>query len=66
MDNQYQKIIIGGGPAGLFATIFAKQKGEKVLLLEKNNTIGKKLAITGKGRCNITNNTSDIKELVSS
>ena len=66
MSNQYQKIIIGAGPAGLFSAIFAKQKGGKILLLEKNNCIGKKLAITGKGRCNITNNTSDLKELVSS
>jgi len=65
MQNQYNKIILGGGPAGMFATIFAKQKGEKVLLIEKNNCIGKKLAITGKGRCNITNYTTDIKELVS-
>jgi predicted Rossmann fold flavoprotein len=65
MLNQYDKIIIGAGPAGLFATIFAKQKGEKVLLLEKNNSIGKKLAITGKGRCNISNNIPDLKELVS-
>lgn len=63
--NQYNTIIIGGGPAGIFATIFAKQKNQTVLLLEKNNTIGKKLAITGKGRCNITNYTTDIKELVS-
>lgn len=65
MSNQYQKIIIGAGPAGLFTTIFAKQRGEKVLLLEKNNCIGKKLAITGKGRCNISNNTLDLKDLVS-
>ena len=64
-QNQYNRIIIGAGPAGLFAAIFAKQNGEKVLLLEKNNSIGKKLAITGKGRCNITNYTTDIKDLVS-
>lgn len=66
MPNQYQKIIIGAGPAGLFTAIFAKQKGDKILLLEKNNCIGKKLAITGKGRCNITNATDDLKTLVSS
>lgn len=65
IQKQYNKIIIGAGPAGLFAAIFAKQKGEKVLILEKNNSIGKKLAITGKGRCNITNYTLDIKDLVS-
>jgi len=66
MPNQYQKIIIGAGPAGIFSAIFAKKNGEKVLLIEKNNSIGKKLAITGKGRCNITNATSDLKNLVSS
>ncbi|HAM37102.1 MAG: hypothetical protein US24_C0053G0002 [candidate division WS6 bacterium GW2011_GWC2_36_7] len=64
MSNQYQKIVIGAGPAGLFTAIFAKQKGEKIFLIEKNNCIGKKLAITGKGRCNVTNNTPDLKELV--
>lgn len=65
MPNEYKKIIIGGGPAGLFSAIFAKQKAEKILLLEKNKNVGKKLAITGKGRCNITNYTTDIKDLVS-
>jgi len=66
MPNQYDKIIIGAGPAGLFTAIFAKKKDQNILLIEKNNSIGKKLAITGKGRCNITNNTTDIKQLVSS
>jgi len=66
MSNQYHKIIIGAGPAGLFTAIFAKQKGQKILLIEKNNSIGEKLAITGKGRCNITNATDDLKTLVSS
>jgi hypothetical protein len=65
MTNQYQKIIIGAGPAGLFTAIFAKRRGNKILLLEKNNCIGKKLAITGKGRCNITNYIPNIKTLVS-
>ena len=49
-------IIIGGGPAGMFAAITAAQQGQKVLLLEKNGRLGKKLLITGKGRCNVTNN----------
>ena len=48
--------VIGGGPAGLFAAITASGKGAKVLLLEKNDRMGKKLLITGKGRCNVTNN----------
>ena len=51
----YDGIIIGGGPAGMFAAITAAQKGAKVLLLDKNDRLGKKLLITGKGRCNVTN-----------
>ena len=51
----YDGIIIGGGPAGMFAAIVAAQRGQKVLLLEKNDRLGKKLLITGKGRCNVTN-----------
>ncbi len=52
----YDGIIIGGGPAGMFAAITAAERGQKVLLLEKNDRLGKKLLITGKGRCNVTNN----------
>lgn len=48
-------IVIGGGAAGMFAAITAAGQGLKVLLLEKNDRLGKKLAITGKGRCNVTN-----------
>lgn len=48
-------IVIGGGPAGMFAAITAAERGKKVLLLEKNHRLGKKLLITGKGRCNVTN-----------
>lgn len=51
----YDGVVIGGGPAGMFAAITAAQRGEKVLLLEKNDRLGKKLLITGKGRCNVTN-----------
>ena len=47
-------IIIGGGAAGLMAAISASKSGKKVILLEKNEKLGKKLFITGKGRCNIT------------
>ena len=54
----YDGIIIGGGPAGMFAAITAAQKGAKVLILERNDRLGKKLLITGKGRCNVTNNCS--------
>ena len=55
----YDGIIIGGGPAGMFAAITAAAQGQKVLLLERNDRIGKKLLITGKGRCNVTNNCSE-------
>lgn len=48
-------VIIGGGAAGMFASIIAAERGLRVLLLERNDRVGKKLAITGKGRCNVTN-----------
>lgn len=51
----YDVIVIGGGPAGMFAAITAAEGGGKVLLLERNPRLGKKLLITGKGRCNVTN-----------
>lgn len=55
-------IVIGGGPAGMFAAIAAAENGHRVTLLEKNEKLGKKLYITGKGRCNITN-AGDMDEL---
>ena len=55
-------IVIGGGPAGMFAAYFAAKNGHKVTLLEQNEKLGKKLYITGKGRCNITN-ASDMEDL---
>ena len=48
-------VVIGGGPAGMFAAIATAENGHHVTLLEKNEKLGKKLFITGKGRCNITN-----------
>ncbi len=48
-------IIVGGGAAGMMAAISASKEGKKVCILEKNEKLGKKLFITGKGRCNITN-----------
>ena len=52
----YDVIVIGGGPAGMFAAITAAKRGRKCLLIERNDRLGKKLLITGKGRCNVTNN----------
>ena len=54
MENN-KVIVIGGGAAGLFAAISASENGAEVTLLEKNDRCGKKLRITGKGRCNVTN-----------
>lgn len=54
-------IIIGGGASGCFAGVQASRFGKSVLLFEKNEKLGRKLRITGKGRCNVTNN-SDIQE----
>ena len=56
-------IVIGGGPAGMLAAITAAQQGSKVLLLERNDRLGKKLLITGKGRCNVTND-CDVQEVL--
>ena len=57
MDTSARRIVavIGGGAAGLAAAISASRAGAKVLLLEKNEKLGKKIYITGKGRCNVTN-----------
>lgn len=56
-------VVIGGGAAGLMAAISAADHGGQVVLLEKMSSIGRKLAITGKGRCNITNS-CDIKTMI--
>lgn len=54
MAEQFDVIVIGGGAAGMFAAITAAEQGSRVLLLERNRKLGKKLLITGKGRCNVT------------
>ena len=56
-------IVIGGGPAGILASISAARNKNEVILLEKNNSLGKKLLITGKGRCNITSSL-DISDFI--
>ena len=49
-------IVVGGGPAGMMSAYQASKNGHQVLLIEKNRTLGKKLLLTGNGRCNVTNN----------
>ncbi len=62
--NKMNVIIVGGGPAGMMAALSAaKEKKNKVIIIEKNKTLGKKLLITGKGRCNITNSI-DINDFI--
>ena len=56
-NKKMDVIVVGGGPAGMIAAITASKKGDNVILLEKMRSVGRKLSITGKGRCNITNAT---------
>ncbi|MDB5238613.1 MAG: flavoprotein [Candidatus Kaiserbacteria bacterium] len=56
--------VVGGGPAGMMAAARAAETGAKVILLERNNSLGKKLLITGGGRCNVTNAEFDTKKLL--
>lgn len=58
-----QIVVIGGGAAGLMAAVIAGREGARVILLEKMNIVGKKMGITGKGRCNITNS-ADISDFI--
>ena len=53
--ERFDAIIIGAGPAGMMAAIRAAERNRKILLIERNTTLGKKLLISGKGRCNLTN-----------
>lgn len=59
-ENMSEIMIIGGGAAGMMCAIAAADAGHQVTLLEKNEKLGKKVFITGKGRCNITND-SDVR-----
>ena len=66
-DTIWDLVVIGGGPAGMMAagTASSKNKNLKVLIIEKNDSLGKKLLITGGGRCNITNAEFDTRVLLS-
>jgi len=63
--NDYDVVVIGGGPAGMMAATTAARSGARVALLEKNKILGKKLLITGGGRCNVTNNRPVVREMLS-
>lgn len=64
MPTLWDVIVIGGGAAGMMAAGAAAARGKKVLLLEKNPELGKKLLITGGGRCNVTNNKTDNRQML--
>lgn len=57
--NQIDVIVVGGGAAGLLAAGFAAKQGAKVLLLDRNPRMARKVMITGKGRCNVTNDCTE-------
>ena len=65
-NQKFNVAIIGGGPAGIMTAITATQNGSKVILIEKTNQLGKKLLITGKGRCNITNAYDNTRTFINS
>ena len=60
---KYDVIVIGGGSAGLMASIAASASSNKVLLIDKGDKLGRKLAISGGGRCNVTHACFDPREL---
>jgi predicted Rossmann fold flavoprotein len=64
-ESIWDAAVIGGGPSGMMAAARAAERGLKVILIEKNDTLGKKLLITGGGRCNVTNAEPDTRKLLS-
>jgi predicted Rossmann fold flavoprotein len=63
-STKWDTIIVGGGPAGMISAGKAAENGARVLLIEKNETLGKKLLITGGGRCNVTNSEFDVRKFL--
>jgi predicted Rossmann fold flavoprotein len=64
INGHYDVLVIGGGPAGMMAAGTAAARGLRVLLIEKNDVLGRKLSMTGGGRCNITNAEYDVRALL--
>ena len=64
VSDIYDVVVVGGGPSGMMAAARAAERGKRVLLVEKNTVLGKKLLISGGGRCNVTNNTPDVRTLL--
>jgi len=62
--EEYDLVVIGGGASGMMAAGAAAENGKKVLIIERNNRLGEKLAITGGGRCNVTNATYDVRKFL--
>ncbi|MCX6722390.1 MAG: NAD(P)/FAD-dependent oxidoreductase [Candidatus Staskawiczbacteria bacterium] len=65
-DIKYDVAVIGGGPAGIMASCIAAESGAKTILIERNKQLGKKLLLTGNGRCNLTNAEFNLRKLVES
>ena len=63
-EKIWDVIVVGGGPAGMMCAGRASELGARVLLIEKNESLGKKLLITGGGRCNVTNAEFDTRKLL--
>jgi len=63
-NTVWDVIVVGGGPAGMISAGRAAENGARVLLIEKNETLGKKLLITGGGRCNVTNSEFDVRKFL--
>ena len=63
-EEKFDVVIIGGGASGMMAGILASVGGAKVAILEKNSTLGKKLLLTGNGRCNLTQANFSNREFV--
>ncbi len=63
-ETHFDIAVVGGGPAGMFAARRAAELGARVVIIEKNKTLGRKLLLTGNRRCNITQAMFDVREFI--